>query len=98
MEFRRMIQRGGRCREAPAKSSARRQHLPRTQLSRRHPFFSRPTMRSKVAPGAFTVPIESKRGWGDMEQAMRRILAAGLMMMGGMLAGAPAQADWVPPF
>ena len=29
---------------------------------------------------------------------MRRILAAGLIMMGGMLAGAPAQADWVPPF
>ena len=29
---------------------------------------------------------------------MRKILAAGLMM-GGMLAGAPAQAfDWVPPF
>ena len=29
---------------------------------------------------------------------MRRILAAGLLAMGGMLAGAPAQADWVPPF
>ena len=29
---------------------------------------------------------------------MRRILAAGLMAVGGMLAGAPAQADWVPPF
>jgi len=29
---------------------------------------------------------------------MRRILAAGLIAMGGMLAGAPAQADWVPPF
>jgi hypothetical protein len=29
---------------------------------------------------------------------MRKILAAGLMVMGGMLAGAPAQADWVPPF
>jgi hypothetical protein len=34
-----------------------------------------------------------------MESAvMRKILAAGLVM-GGMLAGAPAQAfDWVPPF
>jgi hypothetical protein len=29
---------------------------------------------------------------------MRRILAAGLIAMGGMLAGAPARADWVPPF
>ena len=34
---------------------------------------------------------------------MRRIVAAsliamGLVVMGGMLAGAPAQADWVPPF
>ena len=29
---------------------------------------------------------------------MRRILAAGLIAMGGMLAGAPAQADTVPPF
>jgi hypothetical protein len=34
-----------------------------------------------------------------MESAMRKILAAGLVAMGGMLAGAPAQAfDWVPPF
>jgi hypothetical protein len=29
---------------------------------------------------------------------MRRIGAACLIAMGGMLAGAPAQADWVPPF
>ena len=29
---------------------------------------------------------------------MRRIMAACLVAMGGMLAGAPAQADWVPPF
>lgn len=29
---------------------------------------------------------------------MRRIGAACLVAMGGMLAGAPAQADWVPPF
>ena len=29
---------------------------------------------------------------------MRRILAVCLVAMGGMLAGAPAQADWVPPF
>ena len=29
---------------------------------------------------------------------MRRILAAGLMAAGGMLANVPAQADWVPPF
>jgi hypothetical protein len=29
--------------------------------------------------------------------AMRKILAAGLIM-GGMLAAAPAKADWVPPF
>jgi hypothetical protein len=33
-----------------------------------------------------------------MESAMRKILAAGLMVMGGMLAGAPAEAYWVPPF
>jgi hypothetical protein len=38
-----------------------------------------------------------------MESAMRRILAACLValclvVMGGMLAGAPAQADWVPSF
>jgi len=33
-----------------------------------------------------------------MESAMRKMLAAGLMVV-GMLAGAPAQAfDWVPPF
>src|SRR5438270_11856905 len=32
-----------------------------------------------------------------MESAMRRILAAGLVAM-GMLAGAPAQADWVGAF
>ena len=29
---------------------------------------------------------------------MRKIGAACLVAMGGMLAGAPAQADWVPPF
>jgi hypothetical protein len=29
---------------------------------------------------------------------MRRILAAGMVAAGAMLAGAPAQADWVPPF
>ena len=29
---------------------------------------------------------------------MRRIGAACLVAMCGMLAGAPAQADWVPPF
>jgi len=29
---------------------------------------------------------------------MRRILAAFLVAMGGMLAGSPAQAGWVPPF
>jgi hypothetical protein len=38
----------------------------------------------------------------DMESAMRRIGAAGLLAMGVMLAGAPAQAWWdldtVPPF
>jgi hypothetical protein len=38
-----------------------------------------------------------------MESAMRRIVAASLIAMGGMLAGAPAQAQWwdidtVPPF
>jgi len=38
-----------------------------------------------------------------MESAMRRILATCLVVMGGMLAGAPAQAQWldidtVPPF
>jgi hypothetical protein len=36
----------------------------------------------------------------EMESAMRRILAALLVAMGGMLAGSPAQAglDRVPPF
>jgi hypothetical protein len=29
---------------------------------------------------------------------MRKMLAAGLIALGGMLAGAPAQADWVPSF
>jgi hypothetical protein len=29
---------------------------------------------------------------------MRKMLAAGLVAMGGMLAGAPAQADWVSSF
>jgi hypothetical protein len=29
---------------------------------------------------------------------MRRILAAGMVAAGAMLVGAPAQADWVPPF
>jgi hypothetical protein len=33
----------------------------------------------------------------EMESAMRKILTAGLMM-GAMLAAAPAQAGWVPPF
>jgi hypothetical protein len=33
-----------------------------------------------------------------MESAMRKIFAVGLMFMGGMLAAAPAQAYWVPPF
>jgi hypothetical protein len=32
-----------------------------------------------------------------MESTMRRIMAAGLIL-GGMLAAAPAQADWVPAF
>ncbi|MCA6109871.1 hypothetical protein [Bradyrhizobium cenepequi] len=29
---------------------------------------------------------------------MRRILAAGMVAAGAMLAGAPVHADWVPPF
>jgi hypothetical protein len=33
-----------------------------------------------------------------MESAMRRFGAACLVVIGGMLASAPAQADWVPPF
>jgi len=33
-----------------------------------------------------------------MESAMRRIGAACLIAIGGMLAGAPAQADWIGPF
>jgi hypothetical protein len=37
-------------------------------------------------------------GPSEMESAMRRIGAACLIAMSGMLAGAPAQADWVPPF
>ena len=35
---------------------------------------------------------------GEMESAMRRIGAVCLVALGGMLAGAPAQADTVPPF
>jgi sugar phosphate isomerase/epimerase len=34
----------------------------------------------------------------EMEFAMRRIGAACLVAMCGMLAGAPARADWVPAF
>jgi hypothetical protein len=34
----------------------------------------------------------------ERESAMRRILAAGLVAICGMLGGAPARADWVPPF
>ena len=37
-------------------------------------------------------------GVSEMESAMRRIGAACLIAMSGMLAGASAQADWVPPF
>ena len=33
-----------------------------------------------------------------MESAMQRIGAACLVAICGMLAGAPARADWVPPF
>src|SRR3954447_3769110 len=33
-----------------------------------------------------------------MESAMRRILAAGLIVMAGMLAGAPARAHWGASF
>ena len=29
---------------------------------------------------------------------MRKMMAAGLVALGGMLAGAPARADWVPSF
>ena len=29
---------------------------------------------------------------------MRKILAVGLVAMGGVLASVPAKADWVPPF
>ncbi|MBI5323167.1 hypothetical protein [Bradyrhizobium sp.] len=29
---------------------------------------------------------------------MRKVVAAGLVAISGMLAAAPAQADWVPPF
>ena len=34
----------------------------------------------------------------NMELAMRKIVAAGLVAICGMLASAPARADWVPPF
>jgi len=33
-----------------------------------------------------------------MESVMRNIVAASLVAIGGMLASAPAQAQWVPPF
>jgi hypothetical protein len=33
-----------------------------------------------------------------MESAMRKIVAASLVAICGMLASVPAQADWVPPF
>src|SRR3954452_12621329 len=33
-----------------------------------------------------------------MESVMRKILAVGLVAMGGMLASVPAKADTVPPF
>ena len=34
----------------------------------------------------------------EMETAMRMIVAASLVAVCGMLAGAPAQAQWTPPF
>src|SRR5690242_8170649 len=33
-----------------------------------------------------------------MESPMRKIMAAGLVTICGMLATVPARADWVPPF
>jgi hypothetical protein len=33
-----------------------------------------------------------------MESMMRKMMAAGLLALCGMLACAPARADWVPPF
>jgi hypothetical protein len=36
--------------------------------------------------------------FSEMESAMRMIGAVSLVAVGGMLACAPARADWVPPF
>ena len=44
------------------------------------------------------VPAALYGGASEMESAMRRFGAAGLVATVGLLAGAPAQADWVPPF
>src|SRR5260370_27094733 len=86
MGIRLTIQRAERCREAPARSSATRQHLRRSPRLGRSPFFSRPPTRSMVTPE-------------PMESAMRTMTAAGLVAICcGMLAGTPARADWVPPF
>jgi hypothetical protein len=51
----------------------------------RQPFFSWRPMRLKVR-------------FGGMEFAMRMIGAVSLVAVCGMLACAPARADWVPPF
>src|SRR5258708_18442382 len=79
-----MIQRGRRCREARTRSSATRQHLGEKSMPGRRPFFSWRRMGSTVLRS-------------EMESAMRMIGAASLVAV-MMLAGAPARADWVPPF
>src|SRR5687767_11833644 len=51
----------------------------------RLPFFQWPAMRFKVTAS-------------EMESAMRMMSAASLVAICGMLACAPAQAGWTPPF
>jgi hypothetical protein len=60
------------------------------------------TSRASLLPAATILFTAGGALYGEslseMESAMRRIMAAGLMAVGGMLAGAPVQADWVPAF
>ncbi len=46
----------------------------------------------------FTAAVALYGVGSEMESAMRMIGAACLVAVCGMLAGAPARADWVPPF
>src|SRR4029434_9459258 len=75
-------QRPRRCREALTRSSAARQHLTAKSAS---------CLEYSFHGGRRTLWWASS----EMESAMRRIVAACLIAMGGMLAGAAGQAQWL---